>query len=110
MSELNIGTERVRKLRDELNRHSYLYYVLNNPTITDAEYDALMEQTKTEFDPAKREQLFIKMNDMLVEDVVMVPTVWRAVALGASKDLDGMAPTPWDSITWNIYEWHFVTP
>jgi DNA ligase (NAD+) len=28
-------------LRDELNRHSHAYYVLDNPTIPDAEYDKL---------------------------------------------------------------------
>ncbi|PWK37550.1 NAD-dependent DNA ligase LigA [Cupriavidus plantarum] len=33
--------ERVQWLREELDRHSYQYYVLDAPTIPDAEYDAL---------------------------------------------------------------------
>lgn len=74
------------------------------------EYDALIEQAKTEFDPVKRQNMFIKLNDMLVEDVVMIPTVWRPVALGVNKELAGLDPTPWDSTTWNIYEWHFTSP
>src|SRR5215471_13239568 len=40
--------DRIRKeaarLRDELRRHEHLYYVLDQPEITDAEYDALMRQ------------------------------------------------------------------
>ncbi|MFM6079854.1 MAG: DNA ligase LigA-related protein [Dolichospermum sp.] len=32
---------RIRWLREELNRHAHAYYVLDQPTIPDAEYDAL---------------------------------------------------------------------
>src|SRR5947209_7961133 len=34
----------MEKLREELRRHEHLYYVLDKPEITDAEYDALMRQ------------------------------------------------------------------
>jgi len=34
--------ERLKQLRDELNQHNYLYYVLNQPEVSDAQYDALM--------------------------------------------------------------------
>jgi DNA ligase (NAD+) len=35
---------RARWLRAELNRHSHAYYVLDNPTIPDAEYDKLFRE------------------------------------------------------------------
>ncbi len=38
-------------LRDELRRHEHLYYVLDQPEISDAEYDSLMrrlQQLETE--------------------------------------------------------------
>lgn len=35
-------TEEIQNLRDQLRHHEYLYYVLDQPEITDAEYDALM--------------------------------------------------------------------
>lgn len=35
------AAERVHWLREELDRHAYQYYVLDAPTIPDAEYDAL---------------------------------------------------------------------
>ncbi len=34
----------IEELREELRRHEYLYYVLDRPEITDAEYDALMRR------------------------------------------------------------------
>ena len=35
---------RVRQLREELDRHNYLYYVLDKPEIPDAEYDKLFRE------------------------------------------------------------------
>src|SRR5580698_4836348 len=37
---------RAAELRDELRHHEHLYYVLDAPEISDAEYDALMNQLK----------------------------------------------------------------
>jgi DNA ligase (NAD+) len=34
----------IEKLREELRRHEHLYYVLDQPEISDAEYDALMRK------------------------------------------------------------------
>lgn len=36
--------ERILELRKQLNEHNYKYYVLNEPDITDFEFDALMRQ------------------------------------------------------------------
>ena len=36
--------QRVAKLREELNRHNYLYYVLAQPEISDQEFDRLMRE------------------------------------------------------------------
>lgn len=33
-----------KKLRTEINEHNYRYYVLDNPTITDSEYDRLLRE------------------------------------------------------------------
>lgn len=43
MSNTNIQ-ETVRKLRDELNRHNYLYFALSAPAIEDSEFDAMMQK------------------------------------------------------------------
>ncbi|MDP2916374.1 MAG: NAD-dependent DNA ligase LigA, partial [Dehalococcoidia bacterium] len=44
--EVDQAKERIEKLRAEINRHNYLYYVLNSLEISDAEYDALMRELK----------------------------------------------------------------
>jgi len=38
--------EKIERLREEIRRHEYLYYVLDQPEITDAEFDALMNELK----------------------------------------------------------------
>ncbi|MGN1152696.1 MAG: NAD-dependent DNA ligase LigA, partial [Candidatus Gastranaerophilaceae bacterium] len=38
--------DRVKILRDEINKHNYNYYVLDNPTISDYEYDKLFQELK----------------------------------------------------------------
>src|SRR6185295_16908610 len=41
---MNDPARETEKLREELRRHEHLYYVLDQPEITDAEYDALMRR------------------------------------------------------------------
>ena len=36
--------ERLNELKEKLNQYNYEYYVLDNPTVTDQEYDALMDE------------------------------------------------------------------
>ncbi len=43
-SDAGDGKARAEWLRDELNRHSHAYYVLDNPSIPDAEYDQLFRE------------------------------------------------------------------
>ena len=36
----------IKELRDEINKHNYNYYVMDNPTISDFEYDSLFARLK----------------------------------------------------------------
>lgn len=38
------AASRVMELKEQINRHSHAYYVLDQPSITDAEYDTLMNE------------------------------------------------------------------
>ncbi|MDD4084802.1 MAG: NAD-dependent DNA ligase LigA [Acidaminococcaceae bacterium] len=40
------ASERIEKLREEIRRHEHLYYVLDRPEISDAEYDSLVAELK----------------------------------------------------------------
>jgi peptide/nickel transport system substrate-binding protein len=69
-------------------------------------YDDMFAQYKKEVDPAKRNDLIIKMNDLLVSDVVVIPLVARSSPFSAaSKQLKGIVANPWDSEMWNIADW-----
>jgi len=69
-------------------------------------YDALCDQLRAETDEAKRKDTILKMNDILVQDVVVIPLVARPqVASGINKNLKGVNPNPWESEMWNIADW-----
>jgi DNA ligase (NAD+) len=40
------ASERIEQLRQEISQHNYRYYVLNDPLVSDAEYDALMDELR----------------------------------------------------------------
>jgi DNA ligase (NAD+) len=46
MATLDNAARRAAQLRDELNQHDYRYYVLNEPSVPDAEYDRLMMELR----------------------------------------------------------------
>ena len=46
LSRLNEVRRQVAELRQQIRRHERLYYVLDEPKISDAEFDALMNQLK----------------------------------------------------------------
>jgi peptide/nickel transport system substrate-binding protein len=78
---------------------------LNLVRWANAEYDRLWKQAETELDPVKRAALFIRMNDLLIEDVVVIPVVWRKEVHAVSQTLRGLALSPWDSATWDLAYW-----
>lgn len=70
------------------------------------DYDALYNQFLKELDETKRNDLIVKMNDLLVSDVVVIPLVARTQPTdGRSKALKGVIPNAWDSVLWNIADW-----
>lgn len=71
-----------------------------NPT-----YDQLWEQAKRELDPEKRQQLILQMNDLLINDMAVIPLVHRADAIALSNSIEGVELTPWDRNIWNIKDW-----
>jgi len=70
-----------------------------------ADYDAAYETAGHETDPVKRAALFIKMNDLVIKNIVVIPVVYRpSVAAVASKlhvRLSG-----WDSYIGDLHNWY----
>ena len=70
------------------------------------EYDRSFKAAETEMDPLKRAAHFIRMNDLLVQNVVVVPLVWRNWVSGVSNKLRGTDISGWDSSFWNLARWY----
>ncbi|MGH7267957.1 MAG: peptide ABC transporter substrate-binding protein [Candidatus Rokuibacteriota bacterium] len=70
------------------------------------EYDRLWTAAETEMDPAKRAAHFIRMNDLLIQNVVVVPVLWRAVISAVSNRLKSTDVSGWDSNFWNHALWY----
>ncbi len=69
------------------------------------EYDKLYKASEGELDPVKRAAMFIKMNDMVIENTVVIPVVYRPRVSAASNKL--MAPlSGWDNDFWLLKDWY----
>jgi peptide/nickel transport system substrate-binding protein len=71
------------------------------------EFNDLYTQVRTELDSAQQAELFIAMNDLIVEDVATIPLVNRAGVAGKSNKLQGNQPSPWTEFTWDVANWYF---
>jgi peptide/nickel transport system substrate-binding protein len=70
------------------------------------EYDRLWKSAENEMDPVKRASLFVRMNDLVIQNVVVIPVVWRNTTSAASQKLRGVDISPWDSNLWNLAYWY----
>jgi peptide/nickel transport system substrate-binding protein len=69
------------------------------------EYDRLFRAAEGELDPAKRAALFIRMNDLAIENQVVIPVAYRprvsAIATKLQAPLSG-----WDNDLWALRDWY----
>jgi peptide/nickel transport system substrate-binding protein len=70
-----------------------------------AEYDEAYRAAKTELDPVKRTALFIRMNELVIENRVVIPLVVRPEVGAASSKLR-MTLSGWDTHTWLLQDWY----
>jgi peptide/nickel transport system substrate-binding protein len=71
-------------------------------------YDEAFRAAQSELDPVKRAALFIKMNDMVVEDVAVIPVVNRRWVAAMSNKLRATL-SGWDNDFWNLKDWYRET-
>ena len=77
----------------------------NNSRYCNPKYDKLWQKANKELDTDQRNQLFIEMNDLLIENAVVIPLVHRADVMAFGNSLTGYEPTAWDMRTWDIMNW-----
>jgi peptide/nickel transport system substrate-binding protein len=69
------------------------------------EYDKLFHASESELDPVKRAALFVKMNELVIQNVVVIPVVFRPRVAAVSSRLR-VEQSGWDSDFWNLPNWY----
>ncbi len=70
------------------------------------DYNAMYQQALTELDEAAQVELFWGMNDLVCNEVVVVPLVHRADVVGVNSKLKGYATSPWTPDVRDIADWY----
>jgi peptide/nickel transport system substrate-binding protein len=69
------------------------------------EYDKLFRASENELDPVKRAAMFIKMNDMAVQNGVVLGIVQRPTVSALAAKLNASI-SGWDNNTWDLSDWY----
>ena len=74
------------------------------------EYDALYEQAQTESDPERQAELFIQMNDIVINENAVIPLVspGNKQAYNRTINIDNIAVGPFEFDYWNIANWNRI--
>jgi peptide/nickel transport system substrate-binding protein len=84
---------------------------VNNQRYVNPEYDAAYDRLNATTDAEEAAELFIQLNDIVVNDIAIIPQVARAGELYAISNrlvADNVAATPWETLYWNIANWTAV--
>lgn len=81
----------------------------NNERWCSEEYDALWQEFAATVDFDERMELAKQLNDMLAQNYVQLPLVFRASPSAWTNTLGGVGDlTGWDSEEWNIEDWYRI--
>ena len=80
----------------------------NMPRYCSAEYDALYAQLQGTAGINERADIAKKLNDMLMQDVAMIPLVHRGRLSAHANSLGGIKLNVWDSELWNAADWYRI--
>ena len=89
----------------ELSQKANKWSSRNLARWSNAEFDAAHKAAQLEFDPVKRAALFIRMNDLLVNDKHIIPLFARPRPYGVVNKLKPIF-SAWDNTTWSIGYWY----
>jgi peptide/nickel transport system substrate-binding protein len=69
------------------------------------QFDDVHKQVQVELDPVKRASMIIRLNELLIENVVVIPVVARRGVASAAHKLQ-VELTGWDNNTWDLANWY----
>ncbi len=77
----------------------------NDGRYCNKDYDALYASYAKEFDPAKRAEMAIQLNDIIANDIGLIPLINRVTPSGKAKNVEGPTYNTFDSNLWNVAIW-----
>jgi len=89
----------------EISAKDNKFALTNKTRWRNEEYDKLWRAAEHEMDPVKRAALFIKMNDLVIQNVVVIPVVARPAVAAVSNRLRDATQSGWDSNFWALAYW-----
>jgi peptide/nickel transport system substrate-binding protein len=76
-------------------------YALNVAYYKNPEVDELLQQGQTTVDPDERQRIYLKAQEMLVQDAPWVPIAYAKPPLGFQKNVQGYQASPTGGEAWN---------
>jgi len=89
----------------EVSAKDNKFALTNKTRWRNEEYDKLWKAAETEMDPVKRAALFVKMNDLVIQNVVVIPVVFRPRVAAISNRMRDVVQSGWDSDFWALAYW-----
>ncbi len=89
----------------EVSAKDNKFALTNKTRWRNEEYDRTWKAAETEMDPVKRASLFIRMNDLVIQNVVVIPVVARPSVAAISNRLRDVVQSGWDSNFWALAYW-----
>jgi len=89
----------------EVSAKDNKFALTNKTRWRNEEYDKLWKAAEHEMDPVKRAALFVKMNDLVIQNVVVIPVVFRPRVAAISNRLRDAVQSGWDSDFWALAYW-----
>ena len=90
---------------DEISQKANKWQGRNISRWINPEYDKLVLEASSELDPVKRAALYIRMNDMVVNDFIVIPLISRPRVRGANLKLVTTL-SGWDLDFSALQDWH----
>jgi len=63
------------------------------------------QQSETEMDPVKRAAMFIRMNDLVIQNVVVIPVIIRHAVFAVASSIRGFDFSPFSGPLWRLVYW-----
>jgi len=89
----------------EVSAKDNKFALTNKTRWRNEEYDRAWKAAETEMDPVKRAALFAKMNDLVIQNIVVIPVVFRPRVAAISSRMRDVVQSGWDGDFWALPYW-----